>query len=173
MIAFVILSVPVILSAAKDLCATAVSAAPVGVSAFQCFGVSAVPSVPPCLSASVPDSFILDAALFAVVLIAFTFSVAWFADQAKGLTGAVSCRCGKRQVVGIAPQAHPDFVRLLSANCPACQSAPPSEPGAQATGGCATAVSAVLPLPEGEGRGEGIPSVPSCLRACFLHRRSR
>jgi hypothetical protein len=68
--------------------------------------------------------FAVDATIFAVVLIAFTFTVAWFAEQAKGFTGTVSCKCGKRQVVGIAPRAHPDFVKLLSANCPACQSAP-------------------------------------------------
>ena len=77
------------------------------------------------------DVFIADVLIFAVVLAAFAFSVAWFAEQRDRLTETVSCRCGKRQVVGIAPRARPDFGRLLTANCPSCQS------------GCATAVSAV------------------------------
>jgi hypothetical protein len=57
---------------------------------------------------------------FIVAMYAIGFGWAWFAEQAKGLTGTVSCKCGKRTVTGIAPRAHPDFTKLLSANCPSC-----------------------------------------------------
>jgi hypothetical protein len=60
---------------------------------------------------------------FIVAMYAIGFGWAWFAEQAKGLTGTVSCKCGKRTVTGIAPRAHPDFTKLLSANCPACAAA--------------------------------------------------
>jgi len=60
---------------------------------------------------------------FIVAMYAIGFGWAWFAEQAKGLTGTVSCKCGKRTVTGIAPRAHPDFTRLLTANCPSCAAA--------------------------------------------------
>jgi len=67
-----------------------------------------------------PAASLAEILFFIVAMYAIGFGWAWFAEQAKGLTGTVSCRCGKRQVTGIAPRAHPDFTKLLTANCPAC-----------------------------------------------------
>ena len=67
---------------------------------------------------------------FIVAMYAIGFGWAWFAEQAKGLTGTVSCRCGKRTVTGIAPRAHPDFTKLLTANCPSCATAVSAVPPA-------------------------------------------
>lgn len=65
----------------------------------------------------------LDIALFAVFILAYAFTVCWFAEQAEAMLRTVSCDCGQHSVdVLVVDDAQADNVaRCFTEQCPICR----------------------------------------------------
>lgn len=97
-----------------------------GVSAFQLFGVCAVPPVPPDLAGRVEYALRYmpwGLVSFLGIAVVFAIGIAYVADPKGVVPRVVSCACGRRQATltfdGGADNSR--FISVLTSVCPWCQ----------------------------------------------------